>query len=148
MSPMRFASTRNADATVGFGAALLQGLASDGGLYVPRSWPQVDPKTLAGFSSLADLASRLLAPFVAGDELAAALPAVTAEAFTFAAPLVALEGSSLGVLELFHGPTAAFKDFGARFLAANMVRLRGVQPRPLTILVATSGDTGAAVAAA
>src|SRR5262249_13735624 len=69
------------------------------------------------------------------------------EAFNFPAPVIPL-GDRVGVLELFHGPTAAFKDFGARFLAASLVRLRRGQARPLRILVATSGDTGGAVAAA
>jgi threonine synthase len=95
------------------------------------------------------LAARLLATFVAGDALAGALPAITAEAFNFPAPLVPLESDGrLSVLELFHGPTAAFKDFGARFLAACLAHLRAAEARPLTILVATSGDTGGAVAAA
>ncbi len=146
---MRFASTRNSEATVGFGTALLQGLAPDGGLYVPGHWPRIEPESLSGFTDLAELAAQLLAPFVAGDEFAASLPAVAREAFNFPAPVVALPGeASLGVLELFHGPTAAFKDFGARFLAASMARVRKPAARPLTILVATSGDTGAAVAAA
>src|SRR5690606_27195418 len=71
------------------------------------------------------------------------------EAFNFPAPRVPLGDSGrLGVLELFHGPTAAFKDFGARFLASCLARLRAGAPRPLQILVATSGDTGGAVAAA
>ena len=148
-SPMRFASTRNSESTIGFGAALLQGLAPDGGLYVPNSWPRVEPESLAGFTDLPPLAAQLLAPFVAGDAFASVLPAVTGEAFNFPVPLVALPGDApLSVLELFHGPTAAFKDFGARFLAASMVRLRKPDARPLTILVATSGDTGGAVAAA
>src|SRR6185437_9812117 len=144
---MRFASTRNSDSTVGFGAALLQGLAPDGGLYVPNAWPRVEPESLP--VELAPLAAQLLAPFVAGDEFASALPAACAEAFNFPAPAVSLPGeAALQVLELFHGPTAAFKDFGARFLAASMARLRKPAGLPLTILVATSGDTGAAVAAA
>jgi threonine synthase len=90
----------------------------------------------------------LLAPFFADDALAPHLPAICAEAFNFAAPLQALATPDDFVLELFHGPTAAFKDFGARFLAACMRRLPRTTQQPLTILVATSGDTGAAVAAA
>ncbi len=144
---MRFGSTRCADATVGFGAALLQGIAPDGGLYVPNAWPRVEPDALP--LELGPLATQLLAPFVAGDDFAAALPAVAAEAFNFPAPVVSLTGEEpLRVLELFHGPTAAFKDFGARFLAASMAFLRKPASLPLTILVATSGDTGGAVAAA
>lgn len=144
---MRFASTRTPQQQIGFGAALTQGLAPDGGLYVPTAWPQLsatgDPRDLAG------LAGELLQPFVDGDAIAAELPAIVHEAFNFPAPLVMLDESQrVGVLELFHGPTAAFKDFGARFLAAALTRLRRAATRPLKILVATSGDTGGAVAAA
>ena len=150
VTAMEFTSTRGPAHSAGFAAALIQGLAPDGGLYVPRGWPATlrldhfgDPQDLPG------VAVKLLTPFVEGDRLAPELSAVTADAFNFPAPLVPLGSSGrLSVLELFHGPTAAFKDFGARFLAACMSRLRKPEDRPLTILVATSGDTGGAVAAA
>ncbi|HEU5443300.1 MAG TPA: threonine synthase [Steroidobacteraceae bacterium] len=146
---MRFKSTRDEQLTAGFGEALAQGLAPDGGLYVPMEWPHVDAGALSARESLDAIGAKLLAPFAAGDPLAPALPEITSEAFDFPAPVVALGASGrLAVLELFHGPTAAFKDFGARFLAACLSRLRGASARPLTILVATSGDTGGAVAAA
>lgn len=147
---MRFRSTRDERLTAGFSEALEQGLAPDGGLYVPQQWPQPSLGELAtaGRQGLGALAERLIGPFAAGDALEAALGPICAEAFNFPAPLVPLEGDRLGVLELFHGPTAAFKDFGARFLSASLTRLRAGQSRPLTILVATSGDTGGAVAAA
>jgi threonine synthase len=98
--------------------------------------------------TLADTATTLLAPFFAGDPLAEALPAICAEALDFPVPHRALPADGAHVLELFHGPTAAFKDIGARFLAACLARLPRSDARPLTILVATSGDTGAAVGAA
>jgi len=146
---MRFRSTRDAQLTAGFGAALAQGLAPDGGLYVPTEWPSAQPASFGVRESLAGIGAKLLAPFVAGDSLQGSLAEITSEAFDFPAPVVALgSGGRLAVLELFHGPTAAFKDFGARFLAACLSRLRGPAERPLTILVATSGDTGGAVAAA
>jgi threonine synthase len=146
---IRFHSTRDASTSISFSQALLQGLAPDGGLYVPTSWPRVDVEVLSRETTLPGIAARLIAPFVSGDPLAPQLPQITADAFNFPAPLVALdEDAHLGILELFHGPTAAFKDFGARFLAANFARLRKSDSRPLTILVATSGDTGGAVAAA
>ena len=149
---MRFASTRGKTAELGFSEALVQGLAPDGGLYVPLNWPSFTLPRGTGEGregAFPQLANQLLAPFVEDDPLAAQLPAITAEAFDFPAPLVPLAGDgSLSVLELFHGPTAAFKDFGARFLAASLVRLPRHAPRPLKILVATSGDTGGAVAAA
>jgi threonine synthase len=149
----RYHSTRDPSSSVGFSQALLQGLAPDGGLYVPSSWPHVDVEALERETTLPRLAARLIAPFVAGDPIASQLPQITADAFNFDAPLVPLDTDGrLAVLELFHGPTAAFKDFGARFLAANFARLRASNSRPgsrpLTILVATSGDTGGAVAAA
>jgi threonine synthase len=146
---IRFHSTRDASTSISFSQALLQGLAPDGGLYVPTSWPRVDVEVLSRETTLPGIAARLIAPFVSGDPLAPQLPQITADAFNFPAPLVPLaEDAHLGILELFHGPTAAFKDFGARFLAANFARLRKSDSRPLTILVATSGDTGGAVAAA
>src|SRR5439155_24543128 len=83
-----------------------------------------------------------------GDPLAGELPRLAAEAFTFDAPLRPLPAANTYVLELFHGPTAAFKDFGARFLAACFRRLASRSERRLTVLVATSGDTGSAVGAA
>lgn len=145
--PLQFVSTRGGGPQVGFAQALVQGLAPDGGLYVPVRWPSVDLTAVEG--SLTQLAPYLLEPFIAGDALQPEIPAIVAEAFNFPAPLVPLEPQGrLSVLELFHGPTAAFKDFGARFLAACLMRLRREARRPLVILVATSGDTGGAVAAA
>jgi threonine synthase len=146
---MRYRSTRGASPAVPLSAAIAAGLAPDGGLYVPEALPRLAPDAFDPHGALADTAATLLAPFFAGDPLAAELPAICAEAFTFAAPLRPLAGDQdAHVLELFHGPSAAFKDFGARFLAACLRRLPRGDAAPLTILVATSGDTGAAVAAA
>ncbi len=148
---MRFQSTRAAQHEVEFSAALRAGIAPDGGLYVPTAWPTGDRAALAAASArgLAPLAAAVLAPFLKEDRLEAQLPAIAATACNFPAPLVWLDPQErLGVLELFHGPTAAFKDFGARFLAAACARLPTLPGRPLHILVATSGDTGGAVAAA
>jgi threonine synthase len=149
LEPLRYHSTRGAGPTVPISQAIAAGLAPDGGLYVPEKLPALDPSAFDPHGSLADTAATLLAPFFAGDALADELPAICAEAFTFDAPLrpLAAHPNTL-MLELFHGPTSAFKDFGARFLAACLHRLPRNDARPLTILVATSGDTGAAVAAA
>jgi len=145
----RFGSSRGQAPAVNFSAAVLQGLAPDGGLYVPLAWPHLTAEDFTGASELPAVGARLLSPFVAADPLAAQLPAIAAEALNFPAPLVPLAADPrLAVLELFHGPTAAFKDFGARFLAGCLARLRPRTARNLTILVATSGDTGGAVAAA
>lgn len=146
---MNYVSTRGAG-PVSLDQALLDGLAADGGLYVPERWPALEPEHFAGAEALADVAQVFLRPFFAGSLLEDELPAIVAETFTFPIPTGALatDDGNAGLLELFHGPTAAFKDVGARFLAACLVRLHRDNPRPLTILVATSGDTGAAVAGA
>jgi len=144
-----YRSSRGQAPAASFSAALRQGLAPDGGLYVPVEWPRRTAADFAGASDLADVAVRLLTPFVAEDPLAVHLGAIAREALNFPAPLVPLDAEGmLSVLELFHGPTAAFKDFGARFLASCFARLRANADLTLTILVATSGDTGGAVAAA
>jgi threonine synthase len=147
--PFFFRSSRGEAPPCTFSEALLHGLAPDGGLYVPIRWPHLSAADFAGDAGLAARATRLLAPFLTGDPLGVQLAAIAGEALDFPAPLVPLdEHGRLAVLELFHGPTAAFKDFGARFLAACFARIRAGDNRTLTILVATSGDTGGAVAAA
>lgn len=151
---MLFHSTRNAEHRVTLSQAIATGIAPDGGLYVPDSLPSFKPEDFTGLNDLPAIATKLIAPFAEGDALAGVLKEVCLDAFSFPAPLVSLSGTPgpASVLELFHGPTSAFKDFGARFLAASLERIRGSQPnktgKKLTILVATSGDTGGAVAAA
>ncbi len=146
---MKYVSTRGQAPAVDFGTALSQGLAPDGGLYMPESWPSVPLSAFDHAGELPEVAAVMLRPFVAGDALASEVADIVRDAFNFPAPLNPVtDDGRLSVLELFHGPTAAFKDFGARFLAANMQRLRAKASRPLNILVATSGDTGGAVAAA
>lgn len=145
---MIFISTRGKAPAAGLSAAIAAGLAPDGGLYVPQNLPALEPADFAGRETLPAIAARLLQPFFAGDVLETELDAICAEAFDFPAPLRALATPRDHVLELVHGPTAAFKDFGARFLAACLSRLQRARQPPLTIVVATSGDTGAAVAAA
>jgi threonine synthase len=131
----------------------MQGLAVDGGLFVPERLPELDPAGVRG-ESFAAIAAEVLAPYFAGSPLESELGAICDDALDFPVLLKELQGDpeTLCVLELFHGPTAAFKDVGARFLAAMMERARPLidagDARLLTILVATSGDTGGAVAAA
>lgn len=144
---MNYLSTRGATANVDIDVALASGLAPDGGLYVPARLPRLDPGDFADCANLAAVAARVLRPFFAGSRLLADLDAICAEAYAFPAPLRPLAAGTQ-VLELFHGPTAAFKDYAARFLAASLARLRDTETPPTTVLVATSGDTGAAVAAA
>jgi threonine synthase len=147
---MNYASTRDAGLSSTLSVALRHGLAPDGGLYVPRALPRAPTHALGARASLPALAEALLAPFFAGDRLAPELKAIAAESLDVVAPVVPLQDGTerLAILELFHGPTAAFKDFGARFLAACLARLPEPESPTLTVLVATSGDTGAAVAAA
>lgn len=146
---MRFLSTRNRDNASTLAAAITRGLAPNGGLFVPESLPRVEMDPSMASLPLAEIARLALEPYFADDSLQPALAEIAAEAFDFPAPLTPLRGGRepLEVLELFHGPTAAFKDFGARFLAHSLARLRsgtGIT----TIIVATSGDTGSAVASA
>ncbi len=149
---MLFHSTRNSEHRVGLSVAIAQGIAPDGGLYVPESLPTFSAQDFDGLTELADIAVKLIMPFAAGDAMADSLKDICHDAFNFPAPLVELHGTPgpASVLELFHGPTSAFKDFGARFLAASLERIRAANQssRKLNILVATSGDTGGAVAAA
>jgi len=147
--PLHYHSTRGAKHAARIEEVIAAGLAPDGGLYIPEALPQLDAADFDPHGSLADTATTLLDPFFRGSSLTGALPAICREALDFDTPLRPLAyRDDTAVLELFHGPSAAFKDIGARFLAACFRRLRRDDDAPLTILVATSGDTGAAVAAA
>lgn len=144
---MRLLSTRGKAEPATFAEALLQGLAPDGGLYLPDCITPLPPGEIESWRTLPlpSVASRVLTHLV-GDELPAAdLDRLVREAFDFPAPTVHVEDNR-HVLELFHGPTLAFKDFGARFLARVFGYLLGRRGDEATILVATSGDTGSAVA--
>ena len=147
MSAMRMLSTRGNAPAVPISGAIAAGLAPDGGLYMPESMPTFAPSDFDGATSLAQVAKRLLRPFFVGDVLESELDAICDTAFAIDPPLRAFGEPGDYILELFHGATAAFKDYGAGFLAASLAALpRG--DKPLTIIVATSGDTGAAVGAA
>ncbi len=146
---MNYRSTRGAG-SVSLDDALRQGIAADGGLFLPEMLPGFEVDEFAGAESIPDVANILLAPFFEGSALEPDLAAILAETFSFPIPATRLpaEGHDVSLLELYHGPTVAFKDVGAGFLAACLSRLEGDPRDPLTILVATSGDTGGAVAAA
>ncbi len=141
---MRLTSTRNPAVSATFAQAVLANTPGDGGLYMPAAWPALpDLEDLLALPW--DARNPVLLGRILGDAfLPGEVEAMAREAFTFPAPLVQVE-DGLFALELFHGPTLAFKDFGARFLAAVLAR---ISPGPRTILTATSGDTGAAVASA
>src|SRR5690242_2200331 len=109
---MKFISTRGKSPAVSFGQALAQGLAPDGGLYVPERLPTIPLSHFDGATSLPEVAEVFLRPFVEGDPIAPQIGEVVRDAFNFPAPLAPVNGDgTLSVLELFHGPTAAFKDF-------------------------------------
>jgi threonine synthase len=147
---MRYVSTRGEAPSLDFVEVMLAGLARDGGLYVPETWPKLDAKTVAGFAGrpYAEVAVEVIRPFV-GDAIPEAdLARMAQEAYgTFrhpaTAPLVQL-GPSLFVLELFHGPTLAFKDLAMQLLARLMDDVLAKRSERTTIVVATSGDTGGA----
>jgi threonine synthase len=147
---VRYLSTRSTEVRAGFSRAIVEGLAPDGGLYVPERMPALSADRFPERLALEIAAPHLLRPFLGADPLAPELDAICTDAFVFPAPVVRLTGTPgpAFVLELFHGPTCAFKDFGARFLAASLAHMRRDAGRRLTILVATSNDTGSAVAAA
>jgi threonine synthase len=150
MSELQYSSSRGGAPPVTLSEAILRGLAPDGGLYVPTQLPRIDRGAFGGVTRLSDIARSALDGFFAGDRLQPVLGDIADAALDFPAPTTAVPKcpDPLFVLELFHGPTAAFKDFGARFLAETLQRLQTASRPPMTILVATSGDTGGAVAAA
>ncbi len=126
-----------------FREALYLGQAPDGGLLVPDRVPRLDVAALAR-ATFVERATSALASWLAGELSGEVVSGLCASSFDFPVPVVRLDGNT-SLLELFHGPTAAFKDFGARFLARALEALH--EPHaPLTIVVATSGDTGGAVA--
>src|SRR5665213_3093017 len=147
---MRYVSTRGEAPALDFVEVMLAGLARDGGLYVPETWPTVMNETIAGFAGrpYAEVAVEVIRPFIAGAIAEADLARMAQEAYgTFrhpaTAPLVQL-GPSLFVLELFHGPTLAFKDLAMQLVARLMDHVLRQRSERTTIVVATSGDTGGA----
>lgn len=142
---MKFVSTSGDAPAASIREALVGGIAPDGGLYVPERVPRLETWERLRGASVADIATELLAPYV--DELMTRdrLQELMRDALSFDAPLRRLDERTF-LAELFHGPTFAFKDFGARALARLMTE--AVSSEPITILVATSGDTGGAVAGA
>lgn len=147
---MQYISTRGEAPELGFEDVLLAGLARDGGLYVPATWPSLSRETMAGFAGqpFAHVATEVIHPFTGGAISKADLRAMAEEAYaTFGhpavAPLVQLD-SATWILELFHGPTLAFKDVAMQLLARLMDHVLAKRGRRATIVGATSGDTGGA----
>ncbi|MGI6851440.1 threonine synthase [Mesorhizobium sp. 1B3] len=147
---MEYVSTRGGAPDLGFSEALLAGLARDGGLYVPRQWPSFSANEIRAMRGLSyqDLAVRLLTPFVGGEIDHDTFARIVREAYaTFrheaVCPIVQIGPNSF-MLELFHGPTLAFKDVAMQLLARLMDHVLAQQGRRATIAGATSGDTGGA----
>jgi threonine synthase len=147
---VRYLSTRGEAPPLGFAEAMLAGLARDGGLYVPEAWPRLEPQTIGSLAGrpYAEVAAEIIRRF-AGDSIAEAdLARMAREAYgTFRHPAV-VPLSQLNVntfaLELFHGPTLAFKDVAMQLLARLMDHVLAAHGERRTIVVATSGDTGGA----
>ena len=142
---MRYLSTNQKAPPVSLRDAVLAGLAPDGGLYVPERIPVLDQEFFARLPSLTfpEIAAAVLTPFL--DLPAEKVLSLAEDAFDFPGPLVSLS-DRINALELYHGPTLAFKDFGARFMARLFSELRDPEGPAYTVLAATSGDTGTAVA--
>lgn len=141
---MQYISTRKKSGSKTLSEAIQAGLAADGGLFVPEKMPVMDQAQLSLDMSYPEFAAQVLQQFFKGDRLEASLAGLCERAFSFPVPLESLNDNTF-VLELFHGPTSSFKDFGARFLAEC---LNEIAEDKKTIMVATSGDTGSAVASA
>lgn len=145
---MQLYSTNDLNRQVDLKEAVLKALPPDRGLYMPQVIPTLPSSFFDQLLDLTfvDLAEQVCQALFQGTIPTEALHQIVADTLTFDAPLVSLR-DNLHVLELFHGPTMAFKDFGARFMARLMSYFNQGETRKLTILVATSGDTGGAVAA-
>ncbi|PWN08113.1 threonine synthase [Rhodohalobacter mucosus] len=144
---MMFESTKGTCPEAGFFEAMRRGLAPDGGLYMPVSIPGIDFSEHLSGSELhfAELAADMAQPYLDTELSEERIRSVARDAFNFPLELKEI-GQNLYVLELFHGPTLAFKDFGARFMARLFSEQASKAGEKITILVATSGDTGSAVA--
>ena len=147
---MRYVSTRGEAPPLGFMDVTLAGLARDGGLYVPENWPRLSAETIATFAGkpYAEVAVEVIRPFVGDTISEAELSRLAREAYgTFRHPAVvpvAQFGAGTFLLELFHGPTLAFKDVAMQLLARLMDHALAARGERTTIVVATSGDTGGA----
>jgi len=147
LDKMKYYSTRDKNNIVSFRTAVMDGLAKDGGLFMPEAITPLPSSMISNIDkySFQEIGYEIAKNFI-GDEIPQhKLLTIIESAFNFPAPLVELS-DQLSVLELFHGPTLAFKDFGARFMGKTMEYFAKYLDKELNILVATSGDTGSAVA--
>ncbi|MBO7582677.1 MAG: threonine synthase [Treponema sp.] len=147
---MIYTDTRDSSAQVDFRTAVMSGMnQKTGGLYIPTSFPKIDSSLLNKdpAPSFRDIAFNMAKPYVEGEIPDVDLAAIIQDAYPFSPKVAPLDNKSY-ILELFHGPTCAFKDFGARFMARTMSYFNRNEDTKLHILVATSGDTGSAVGSA
>ncbi|MFM8912866.1 MAG: pyridoxal-phosphate dependent enzyme [Flammeovirgaceae bacterium] len=144
---MKFYSTHSPKQLVTLREAVLRGLAPDNGLYMPEHIPVLPSRVISSLPTLSfqEIGWTVANHLLQGDLPEMELRKIVEHTLQFDAPLVPIE-ENVFALELFHGPTLAFKDFGARFLAGLLGYFAAQQNREVTILVATSGDTGSAVA--
>jgi threonine synthase len=144
---MKYFSTNKQSPVVGFKEATIKGQAPDKGLYFPEVIPQVDKGLISGIENISneEIAFRVIKPYVGNTIDDATLFQIVSEAVNFPIPLVKVN-DKISSLELFHGPTLAFKDVGARFMSRCLGHFVKDDTRKVTVLVATSGDTGGAVA--
>lgn len=144
---MLYYSTKNKNLRVPLKKAVYEGLAEDGGLYMPEYIPQLPEEFIKNIHgmSLEKISLKLAKSFFEEDIPALKLKKIVEESMTFPIPLIRIH-DNIYSLELFHGPTLAFKDVGARFMARLLAYFLGEEKRELKVLVATSGDTGSAVA--
>jgi len=143
---LKFYSTNNKGLKVTFKQALMQGLPSDNGLFMPESIPN-HRKLIRGIDNLTfqDISFVISNSMLSDDFTNSEIEDIIDKSITFDSPLVNVK-DNIYILELFHGPTLAFKDFGARFMGRTMEKVVSNNSKELNILVATSGDTGSAVA--
>ena len=144
---MKFYSTNNKNNIASFKDAVLKGIADDGGLFMPASLPKLQDSFINNISSIPfkEISYTIAKNLLHEDLTDNVLSDIINSAINFDAPIVKLDDKT-NILELFHGPTLAFKDFGARFMAETISYLNKDSDKEIVILVATSGDTGSAVA--
>jgi len=146
---VRYVSTRGKAEAVSADKAIRRGIAPDGGLYMPEALPRLTVDEFASADDIPGIARTLLTPFFAGSALVDDFDEICNAAFNFPVPITTPDDNqpNLNIVELFHGPTGAFKDFGARFLFRCLDKIASADD-PVTVLAATSGDTGGAVGCA
>ncbi len=148
--PLRYVSTRGTARPLGFEEALIAGLAEDGGLYLPETWPSLSPDALRDMAGApyAEIACQVISPFVGGDIPPDRLAAMVQDAYAgfdhaAVAPLRQLD-AGLWLLELFHGPTLSFKDYALQLVGRLFDHALARRGERVTVIGATSGDTGSA----